>query len=44
MGHDEIEAEYRKLAVLVEKTGGPQEHSAFAFLRQHLQQVKDQRR
>jgi hypothetical protein len=24
------------LAVLVEKTGGPQEHAAFAFLRQHL--------
>jgi hypothetical protein len=38
---DEIEAEYRKLAVLVEKTGGPQEHAAFAFLRQHLHKVTD---
>ena len=37
---DEIEAEYRKLAVLVEKTGGPEEHEAFAFLRQHLEQVQ----
>ncbi|MGH7222134.1 MAG: DUF447 domain-containing protein, partial [Gemmataceae bacterium] len=37
---DEIEAEYRKLALLVEKTGGEQEHAAFDFLRRHLQQVK----
>ena len=37
---EEIEAEYRKLAVLVEKTGGEQEHAAFDFLRCHLQQVK----
>jgi uncharacterized protein len=37
---DEIETEYRKLAVLVEKTGGSQEHAAFDFLREHLQQVK----
>jgi uncharacterized protein len=29
---DEIEAEYRKLAVLVQKTGGPHEQEAFAFL------------
>ncbi len=36
---DEIEAEYRKLAVTVEKTGGPGEHAAFAFLRQHLQTI-----
>lgn len=41
---DEIEAEYRKLAVLVEKTGGEQEQTAFAFLRQHLQKVRDERR
>lgn len=33
---DEIEAEYRKLAILVEKTGGAQEHAAFAFLQQIL--------
>jgi uncharacterized protein len=37
---DEIEAEYRKLAVLVEKTGGPQEHAAFAFLRRHLEAAR----
>jgi uncharacterized protein len=28
----DIQAEYRKLAVLVEKTGGPQEQEAFALL------------
>jgi hypothetical protein len=33
---DEIEAEYRKLAILVDKTGGPQEHEAFALLREHV--------
>jgi uncharacterized protein len=40
---EEIEAEYRKLAVLVEKTGGAQEHAAFDFLRRHLEQVKEAR-
>ncbi len=33
---EEVEAEYRKLAVLVEKTGGPREREAFAFLQDHL--------
>jgi hypothetical protein len=33
---EEIEAEYRKLAVLIAKTGGTQEHEAFAFLQQHV--------
>jgi hypothetical protein len=33
---DEIEAEYRKLAVLVDKTGGEQERQAFDFLRDHV--------
>jgi uncharacterized protein len=33
---DEIEAEFRKLAVLVEKTGGPREKEAFAFLQEYL--------
>jgi hypothetical protein len=33
----EIEAEYRKLAVLVQKTGGPQEKEAFAFLTAYVQ-------
>ncbi len=36
----EIEADYRKLAVLVEKTGGAQEQAAFDLLCRHLQQVK----
>lgn len=34
----EIEAEYRKLAVIVQKTGGEQEHEAFEFLREHVSQ------
>jgi uncharacterized protein len=37
---DEIEADYRKLAVLVEKTGGPQELAAFAFLQEYLRREK----
>jgi hypothetical protein len=37
---DEIEAEYRKLAVIVQKTGGPQEHEALRFLQEHLASVK----
>ncbi len=32
----EIEADFRKLAVLVEKTGGPREKEAFAFLQSYL--------
>jgi hypothetical protein len=36
---DEIEAEYRKLAVLVQKTGGEREHQAFALLRDHVAEV-----
>jgi hypothetical protein len=38
----EIEAEYRKLAVIVDKTGGEQEKEAFAFLQEHLARVKKQ--
>jgi hypothetical protein len=37
---DDIEAEYRKLAVLVEKTGGPQEHEALGLLRAHVAKVR----
>jgi hypothetical protein len=37
---DEIEADYRKLAVLVEKTGGPREREAFALLQGHLRQAR----
>ena len=33
---EEIEAEYRKLAVLVQKTGGPREMEAFAFLQEYV--------
>jgi hypothetical protein len=33
----EIEAEYRKLAVIVQKTGGDQEKEAFEFLRAHVE-------
>ena len=36
----EIAADFSKLAVLVDKTGGPQEHEAFDFLRAHLDRVK----
>ena len=39
----EIEAEYRKLAVLVSKTGGEQEHQAFALLREHVARVAQDR-
>jgi uncharacterized protein len=41
---EEIEAEYRKFAVVIDKTGGEQEHAAFAFLRQHLARVAGGRR
>jgi hypothetical protein len=37
---DEIEVDYRKLAVIVQKTGGPQEKEAFAFLQEHVAQIK----
>jgi hypothetical protein len=36
---DDVEAEYRKLAVIVEKTGGDQERRAFAFLQERVNQV-----
>jgi hypothetical protein len=35
----EIEAQYKKLAVIVEKTGGTQELAAFEFLLRHLAAV-----
>jgi hypothetical protein len=35
----DIEAEYRKLAILVAKTGGEQERRAFDFLQGHVAQV-----
>ena len=36
---EEIKAEYGKLEVLVDKTGGEQERQAFALLRQHVESV-----
>jgi hypothetical protein len=35
----EIEAEFRRLRILVEKTGGAQEEEAFAFLTEYLRQA-----
>jgi hypothetical protein len=40
---DDIEAEYRRLAVIVEKTGGESEREAFAFLRRHVERVRQRR-
>ena len=39
----EIEAEYRKLEALVQKTGGAQEKEAFDFLQDYVAQVKQMR-
>jgi len=39
----EIEAEYRKLEALVQKTGGAQEKEAFHFLQDYVAQVKQMR-
>jgi uncharacterized protein len=36
---EEIADEYRRLAVLVEKTGGEQEHAAFRFLSEYVEQA-----
>ena len=36
---DEVRAEYRKLRVLVDKTGGPGEQAAFDFLADHVGRV-----
>jgi hypothetical protein len=41
---DDIEAEYRRLGVLVDKTGGEQEREAFAFLQGHVERVRERRR
>ena len=37
---EEIELEFRRLAVLVQKTGGPQEHEAFRFLSDYVEQAR----
>jgi len=36
---EDILADYRRLAPLIEKTGGPDEETAFAMLREHVEQV-----
>jgi hypothetical protein len=36
---EEVQADYRKLRVLVEKTGGPAEHEAFQFLTDHVERT-----
>jgi uncharacterized protein len=41
---DEVAAEYKRLQTIVEKTGGAAEHEAFAFLQQHLDQARRDRR
>jgi hypothetical protein len=38
---DEILAEFHKLGVIVAKTGGPAEHTAFRLLLEHVAQAKD---
>lgn len=37
----EILADFEKLAMLVQKTGGPQEHQAFAFLKDYVVSVAE---
>jgi len=39
----DIDAEFRKLAVIVDKTGGDQEHEALAFLRAHVDRAMQAR-
>jgi hypothetical protein len=36
---EHIESEFRKLSVIVQKTGGEQEKAAFAFLQEHLARI-----
>jgi hypothetical protein len=40
----DIEAEYRKLAIIIDKTGGDAERQAFEFLRQHVERVGQARK
>jgi hypothetical protein len=35
----EIETEFRKLSVIVDKTGGPQEHEAFTYLLRYVERA-----
>ena len=36
LGADEVRRQFRELAVLVEKTGGPREHEAFRLLEEKV--------
>ncbi len=38
---EQIEAEYQRLAVLIDKTGGPREQEAFAFLQRYTRQKQE---
>ena len=38
--HQEVAAEYAKLRIIVDKTGGPAEHEAFDFLCEHLERSR----
>jgi hypothetical protein len=40
---DDVDAEFRRLAIIVEKTGGAQEHGAFAVLREHVDKERRKR-
>lgn len=40
---DEILADYRKLAIIVDKTGGPAEQRAFQFLDEHVRRIAEAR-
>jgi len=40
---NEIEAEFKKLAVIVAKTGGQQEKDAFDFLNRHVLLCRSQK-
>ncbi|HKD38333.1 MAG TPA: DUF447 domain-containing protein [Pirellulales bacterium] len=42
MPGDDIVAEFKRLAVIVEKTGGEQEHTAFQFLQDYVDRAKNQ--
>jgi hypothetical protein len=40
--YEQIREDFLKLAILVQKTGGPREHEAFKLLEQHVAQAVDQ--
>jgi hypothetical protein len=40
---EDVDAEFRRLAIIVEKTGGAQEHAAFGLLREHVDNEKGKR-